>query len=240
MIKNKTKTRQLFSIKFGLLLAVINPLLVVVISLPLIIGNLLNLRLIDPVLDNIALFVVFTQLISAIVMLIIIKRRLNATGGSWRDLGLKNFPKWRALGYLLLWPVIAILVVAMAFIVVNLIGLAPSDATTSSNNESRSLALAIGVIPTIILTSMFAPIIEEIAFRGVLFTSLKKRYGLFIGIALSSIIFAVVHLNPIQMITAIVLAPYLCWMYHKLNSIYPGMILHALHNGMVTYLVFSN
>ena len=90
-----------------------------------------------------------------------------------------------------------------------------------------------------ILTVVIAPIIEEIVFRGVLFKSVTSKYGLAAGIVGSSVIFMLVHIHPLQMLSALPLGVYLAFMYHKLGSIYPGMLLHASWNFLILMIAQS-
>jgi membrane protease YdiL (CAAX protease family) len=74
-----------------------------------------------------------------------------------------------------------------------------------------------------------APIIEELFFRGVLFRSMK-RFGPWTAAVLSSLIFALLHSNPVQAIFIFLVAMVLCWAYNASDSVIVPIILHALNN----------
>jgi membrane protease YdiL (CAAX protease family) len=79
-----------------------------------------------------------------------------------------------------------------------------------------------------------ASIIEEITFRGLLYSALRKRISHHSAIALSAVLFMLVHgfFDPISFVLGCVLA----YMYEKYRSILPGMLAHALWNILtVTY-----
>jgi len=153
---------------------------------------------------------------------------------AWSKLGLRRFPYRRAAKYIAAWPIVLIGCFIPIILILNFLHIAPGE-----GHQKTSAIFSGGLMPGLLLASVFVPVIEEILFRGMLYPSLANRYGMTAGLALSSLIFAVVHINPIQMLTAIILGPYLCWMYRRLGSIVPGMVLHALHNGALTYFVIT-
>lgn len=77
---------------------------------------------------------------------------------------------------------------------------------------------------------VFAPIVEEIFFRGFLFQGFRQRYGWVSAILISSFIFAAAHLDPVAFIPTFVLGSVLAYVYHRSNSVWPGIILHFLVN----------
>jgi membrane protease YdiL (CAAX protease family) len=79
---------------------------------------------------------------------------------------------------------------------------------------------------------VFAPIIEEIFFRGFLFQGFRQQYGWIRAGLLSSAIFAVGHLDPVALIPTFILGFLLAYMYHRTNSVWPGIILHFLVNAL--------
>ena len=79
---------------------------------------------------------------------------------------------------------------------------------------------------------IFAPVIEEIFFRGFLFQGFRQQYGWMRAGLLSSAIFAVGHLDPVALIPTFILGFLLSYMYHRTNSVWPGIILHFLVNAL--------
>jgi uncharacterized protein len=77
---------------------------------------------------------------------------------------------------------------------------------------------------------VFAPIVEEIFFRGFVFQGFRQRYGWVNSMLLSSAVFAAAHLDLVAFIPIFILGCLLAYMYHKSNSIWPGVILHFLVN----------
>jgi membrane protease YdiL (CAAX protease family) len=77
---------------------------------------------------------------------------------------------------------------------------------------------------------IFAPIVEEIFFRGFLFQGFRQQYGWIKGGLLSAAVFAMGHLDPVALIPTFILGLLLAYMYHRSNSVWPGIILHFLVN----------
>ena len=81
-----------------------------------------------------------------------------------------------------------------------------------------------------IVGAIFAPLVEEIFFRGFLFQGFRARYGWVPSMLLSSAIFAAAHLDLVVLIPTFILGCLLAYMYHRSNSLWPGIILHFLVN----------
>jgi membrane protease YdiL (CAAX protease family) len=83
---------------------------------------------------------------------------------------------------------------------------------------------------------ILAPLVEETFFRGFLFQGFRQRYGWASAMLVSSLIFAVAHLDLVALIPTFILGCVLAYMYHRSNSVWPGAILHFLVNafGLLT------
>jgi len=84
----------------------------------------------------------------------------------------------------------------------------------------------------ILVGVIFAPFVEELFFRGFLFQGFRQRYGWIAGAFLSSIIFGLAHLDLAAFIPTSILGFLLAYMYHRSNSVWPGIILHVLVNAL--------
>ncbi|MCC6818458.1 MAG: CPBP family intramembrane metalloprotease [Bacteroidia bacterium] len=80
-------------------------------------------------------------------------------------------------------------------------------------------------------------VLEEVFFRGLFQNLLIKSTGnIHIGIAITSLLFAAVHLNPIQFIPMLFLAAMLGYAYHFSGSIWISILIHFLNNGSAVVL----
>ncbi len=90
----------------------------------------------------------------------------------------------------------------------------------------------------ILAAVVIAPVVEEIFFRGFLFQGFRKKYGWVSAMLLSSAIFAAAHLDLASLIPTFVLGLVLTYVYHRSNSVWPGILLHFLINAFSTCSVY--
>jgi membrane protease YdiL (CAAX protease family) len=85
-----------------------------------------------------------------------------------------------------------------------------------------------------VMTCVVAPVAEEIFFRGFMFRVFNAKLGPVWGTLLCAVIFGLVHApNPVLGLVALaVLGAGLCVLYLRVQSIIPGMALHALNNSV--------
>lgn len=81
---------------------------------------------------------------------------------------------------------------------------------------------------------IFAPLVEELVFRGAVLRSLlRSPLHPVYGILISAVLFALVHINPAQMPHAFIIGLLLGWMYYRTGSILPGVAFHWANNTVV-------
>ena len=86
---------------------------------------------------------------------------------------------------------------------------------------------------------IFAPLVEELVFRGAILRALLGcMRSHWMAITISAVLFAAVHFNPIQMPHAFCLGLLLGWMYYRTGSVIPGIMLHWVNN-TVAYAVYN-
>lgn len=79
---------------------------------------------------------------------------------------------------------------------------------------------------------IIAPIIEEILMRGYVLGGLQNRYGITFSILISSILFALMHFNMVQTISALICGFILGILYINTGSIFCCILAHSLYNGI--------
>ena len=178
----------------------------------------------------VTLFLV-SQALTLALIAVVLWRRLRREGLGVADLGVRRFSPWaiplHTLGFV---PAVFVLAVVMA-IGSALLGMEPPQ------DSSREMTRSLGLIPTLILAVGFAPIIEELLFRGVLLTRLATRMPFWVAGLISGVVFALAHANPVQIVMTLPMGFYLAFAYRRTGSIVPGMVIHALWNLMVTLVV---
>lgn len=97
-------------------------------------------------------------------------------------------------------------------------------------NET-ALLLALSAL----LTTVIAPIGEEMLFRGYVFPSLAKWRGWALGAVITGILFGAVHVGSapvIYLVPLAVLGFLLCALYRQTGSLYPCIATHCLNNSI--------
>ena len=87
------------------------------------------------------------------------------------------------------------------------------------------------VIFSMINVIIWAPIFEEIGFRGLLYTTLRSRLTPTVAIVLSAIIFSALHLKSLHTFLSIFWSGLiLAYAYERYRSLLPGMVIHSVGN----------
>ena len=96
-----------------------------------------------------------------------------------------------------------------------------------------------GFILLFIAVAIIAPLGEELLFRGFLQQYLEKYWkDITKAILITSLFFAVIHLNPFWFIQIYILGIMLGFLSWKTNSIIPSLILHTLNNTIALIVSF--
>ncbi|MDP3487280.1 MAG: type II CAAX endopeptidase family protein [Bacillota bacterium] len=92
---------------------------------------------------------------------------------------------------------------------------------TSGNTGLWKSALAVAVI---------APVVEEILFRGLILRGFLKHYSVNKAIVVSSLLFALFHMNPWQFLAAFIYGLITAWWFVRTGSLVMCIFIHALNN----------
>jgi hypothetical protein len=91
-------------------------------------------------------------------------------------------------------------------------------------------------IISIFTIAIVAPVFEEMIFRGFLQKFLEEKWqDPTRAILVTSLFFTLVHMNPFWAIQIYLLGIVLGFLAWKTGSIIPGIILHALNNGLALF-----
>lgn len=90
----------------------------------------------------------------------------------------------------------------------------------------------------------FAPLIEELFFRGFLYPVLARRLGLFVGVLLTAAGFGLIHSPQLGRAWAPVLVVFLVGLALTItravtNSVATGVIMHTTYNATLSVLIFA-
>lgn len=92
------------------------------------------------------------------------------------------------------------------------------------------------LVKTTIDFVLLAPFFEELIFRGILFTTLRTKFSFPLSMVASGLIFALAHgYGVIAFLTVLWSGLLWAWAYERTGSVIPGMLAHAVNNGVVVY-----
>ena len=150
-----------------------------------------------------------------------------------------------SFGYIerrMIWPVVgmSVLVAAsQAFVLFSALSLLDVDLLCQGEELERRQQFFSGIVG-VLNACIFAPIGEEIGFRGILLGGfLKTRCRPWIAILVSAIIFASFHGFGANFVTAMLFGILVGWLYWRTGSIIPGIIIHITNNSL-TAIDISN
>jgi len=89
-----------------------------------------------------------------------------------------------------------------------------------------------GFAAALVIASGIVPFVEEAFFRGFLFPGVARRYGLVIGVVVSSALFGAAHMSGTTFLPLTFFGVVLALLYSATGSIYPGIILHSVNNSI--------
>lgn len=87
-----------------------------------------------------------------------------------------------------------------------------------------------------ILVCFVAPFVEEMLFRGIILRGFLGNYSVKTSITLSSLLFALYHLNLYQLPAAFLLGLFFGWLYVRSGSLWTSILAHSLYNGCAMLL----
>lgn len=205
------------------------------------ISSLLTLALLSFETDNLLVRVLAIPLTNLPILLLARRHLFGPTGvGFMQSLGLRPVPAaWGRLGLML-----AALLAAALLGEWGLGRVAEAWDLSSHWTEwfdgdlvwGSGLLLAISLLEYVLL----APLFEELVFRGLLFATLRRKYGWGMAAAISAGIFALAHGYGILGTVSVFWSGMLwAWAYEKTGSLLPGMAAHMLNNLLVCAAVMA-
>ena len=151
-------------------------------------------------------------------------------------LGLKGLPTWTDLG---LAPIGYIAAIALAAGLTALFSLFPWFNSSEAQNLGYSIYMQgweRGI--AFVELAVFAPMIEELIFRGWLYGNLRIRVPKIVAILLVSLLFGLVHMQWNVGVSVFAMSVVSCTLREITGTIYAGTLLHIINNVVAFYLVY--
>jgi uncharacterized protein len=86
-----------------------------------------------------------------------------------------------------------------------------------------------GIFPFIAVV-IAAPVLEELIFRGIILDGLLRRYSPLKSILFSSLLFGLVHLNPWQFVSALLIGLFSGWVFYRTGKLFLSVLIHFVNN----------
>lgn len=94
----------------------------------------------------------------------------------------------------------------------------------------------LGLGAALFLVALVPAICEEVTFRGVVLGGLRRSGSRAVAVVGSAVVFGLFHINPYHVVSAAAVGLVLAYVALESGSIVPGMILHAVNNGLQVFL----
>ncbi|MEQ8187405.1 MAG: ABC transporter permease subunit/CPBP intramembrane protease [Candidatus Eremiobacterota bacterium] len=89
------------------------------------------------------------------------------------------------------------------------------------------------------MIALLPALCEETLFRGVLQSTLEKHLkNRLHAIIYTAVIFGMFHMSPYRFIPTMIIGLYLGYLAQRSKSIFPGMLVHAINNGLVYIVIY--
>lgn len=184
------------------------------------------------------------SLIGAVCTAGLIAWYIRIRKGSLSDIGLVAF-KWRqlrtAIGGIIIYLIVYISAASVLQALVPAFNLDQKQelgfTTPQGSLQLTAIFVALVIIP---------PLIEELVFRGFIFSGFRRRFGIWMTAVMTSALFAVGHLQfgngaPLLWSAAtdtFILSMVMCYVRERTGSIVPTIIMHMLKNALAFYYLY--
>jgi uncharacterized protein len=145
-------------------------------------------------------------------------------------LGLRGFAVGKAFTWVVLLMIVILAVDNLYQYVITVfhLNLQTNDQVILENAKYAPIS----TYATLLVAVFVAPVCEEIFFRGFVFSGLRQVMPLGWAIFLSALIFAVAHADPGSFAVLFVIGLALAFLRWRTGSLWPGIFLHLLNNGL--------
>ncbi len=185
-----------------------------------------------PYSDNILNFI-FAMLLEALTVLCVVLL-VRAYGKRLTDIGLGKWRwgfVWRALAGVVVYFALSIAISVVAGWIWHINFDQKQELGFEAPQAIEYVWVFLGLV-------VLPPLAEEILFRGFLFTGLRNKLPFWATALIISGLFALAHGQVNVGLDVFALSLVLCFLREKTHSLWPGIMLHALKNGIAFLYLF--
>ncbi|PAF16298.1 CPBP family intramembrane glutamic endopeptidase [Terribacillus saccharophilus] len=139
-------------------------------------------------------------------------------------------------GMTIVWIIIGFFGAYAGQVIAGLIETYAFGITQGSENTSSILDAVREVPAFVLIVVVFAPILEEIIFRKILFGEIYKRTNFFVAVLISALVFGAVHGDFLHLLQYFVMGVVFAALYVQTKRIIVPIITHGLMNLMVVII----
>ena len=180
--------------------------------------------------------VLFFSLMLAIIYLVpvkIFKQKISKD-----DIALKGLITWKDLGFAIFGFIISMIFAGILLeILPNILNFDKSqvqDLTFERGGMLYSWQFLLAFISVVVI----APVFEELIFRGIIYSQLRK-VNVWLAIFITSLLFGIVHLQMNVGVTVFAMSIVMCLIREKFTkTIWSGIVVHMLKNGIAFVILY--
>ncbi|MCR5572589.1 MAG: CPBP family intramembrane metalloprotease [Candidatus Saccharibacteria bacterium] len=175
----------------------------------------------------------------AVIVAVLVSKKLFKRIVTRDSLGLKGLPTWTDI---LLSPIGYIVsTIAAAFVIMILQAVMKNvDWSQAQDIGFNSVYSSADRIITFVALVIVAPVTEELIFRGFLYGRLRTKLSAVPAIILVSLLFGALHGQWNVGIVVGVMSIFMCIARELTGTIYAGILMHMIRNGIAFYFLYVN
>lgn len=180
---------------------------------------------------------VAAYLLALVIILGIFTAIRNSTKGIAKILAIDQRPKWSSLYYVLIGYGVYFLLSIVFLLLAQ--GVIPGFSVDQKQEVGfDQLGSNFEYIMAFIALVVLAPIVEEVIFRGFLFTQVRKNINFWWTALIVSLVFGLIHLQWNVGVDVFALSLVLCYVREKTGTIWAGIGIHMLKNLLAYTILF--
>jgi uncharacterized protein len=171
-------------------------------------------------------WLIFSFTLALVIILFLLQTEMKKTALNERGSSVSYSAAWAVFGVFL-----ALFAQSLAANIEQLIGV-----EMGSENTQQILHIIESFPLAILVSSVIGPILEEIVFRKIIFGTLHKRFNFFISALISSVIFALAHMEPQHVLLYSAMGFTFAFLYVKTKHILVPIFAHVAMNTLVVVI----
>jgi membrane protease YdiL (CAAX protease family) len=171
-------------------------------------------------------WLIFSFSLALIIVLFLLRKEMTKPSLNHRGSSFTQSVVWAIFGIFL-----ALFAQSVAANIERLIGV-----EMGSENTEQIIKIIESFPLAILVSSVIGPILEEIVFRKIIFGSLHKRFNFFLSALISSVIFALAHMEPQHLILYSAMGFTFAFLYVKTKHIMVPIFAHVAMNTLVVII----